>query len=160
MPNRARVGFPADRLYSMGERRADNTFLIITFLGFTAPTKMRALRFSEEKGLRLEVVPKPNVDIGEALIKLLRVGICSTDLEITRGYVPGFDFTLGHEFVGVVVEENKSPGDGNPSLIGKRVVGEINCRCCECHHPDPIFVRVSHNINKLIYLSTTYFNNV
>ena len=38
---------------------------------------------------------------GEALIKVLRAGICNTDLEILRGYM-GFQGILGHEFVGVV----------------------------------------------------------
>lgn len=43
---------------------------------------------------------------------------------------------LGHEFVGVVER-----CDSNPALVGKRVVGEINCRSGPCNHPDPIFVR-------------------
>ena len=44
------------------------------------------------------------------------------DLEILKGYVPGFDGVIGHEFVGTV-KECKS----KPELEGKRVVGEINC---------------------------------
>lgn len=52
--------------------------------------------------------------------------ICSTDIEITRGY-SGFEGTLGHEFVGIV--EN-SPD--RPDLSGKRVVGEINVGCGDC----------------------------
>ena len=80
-------------------------------------------------------VPRASID-GEAVIKVLRAGICSTDLEITRGYVPGYDHTLGHEFVGRVVD---APGE--PSLVGSRVVGEINCPCEPCTHPDPVFVR-------------------
>lgn len=62
---------------------------------------------------------------GEALIQVICAGICNTDLEIVKGYA-GFLGTLGHEFVGRVVE---SP-DG--SLIGQRVVGEINAGCGEC----------------------------
>lgn len=97
---------------------------------------MKALRFSEEKGLRVEEVPVPEPASSEALIKIIRAGVCSTDLEIIRGYVPGFNFTLGHEFVGVVEQ-----APGNPELIGRRVVGEINCKCAACNHPEPIFVR-------------------
>ena len=44
------------------------------------------------------------------------------DLEIIKDYVPGYDNVLGHEFVGRV-ESCKS----RPDLIGKRVIGEINC---------------------------------
>lgn len=42
------------------------------------------------------------------------------DLEIIKGYVPGYDSTLGHEFVGMV-----AACESNPSLVGKRVV----CQC-------------------------------
>ena len=46
-------------------------------------------------------VPKPQPQPGQALIRVLRAGICNTDLEIWNGYM---DFTgiLGHEFVSVV----------------------------------------------------------
>jgi threonine dehydrogenase-like Zn-dependent dehydrogenase len=44
------------------------------------------------------------------------------DLEITSGYVPGYNHTLGHEFVGLVEQCSCQP-----ELEGKRVVGEINC---------------------------------
>lgn len=68
--------------------------------------------------------PKPVPPKGEALIKVLMAGICNTDIEITKGYM-GFTGVLGHEFVGIVEEIN---GD-DQWLMGKRVVGEINCAC-------------------------------
>lgn len=74
--------------------------------------------------------PDPTPLPGEALIRVTRAGICNTDLEIVKGYM-GFTGVLGHEFVGVVEE---SP---DKQLVGKRVVGEINCPCgtCElCRH--------------------------
>ena len=73
--------------------------------------------------------PKPEPQQGEALIKVNTIGICNTDFEITKGYM-GYKGILGHEFTGVVEEIN---GD-NKSLIGKRVVGEINCGCKECDY--------------------------
>ena len=97
---------------------------------------MNALQFSDAEGLRVQHVEIPKPSQSEALIMISRAGCCSTDFQIIDGYVPGFNHTLGHEFVGVVVE---SPSD--PSLINRRVVGEINCKCAECHHPDPIFRR-------------------
>ena len=39
----------------------------------------------------------------EALIKIRKAGICSTDLELVNGYYP-YTGILGHEFVGEVVE--------------------------------------------------------
>ncbi len=53
-----------------------------------------------------------------------RVAVCNTDIEITKGYM-GFHGIPGHEFVGVVEETN----DSDQGLLGKRVVGEINCAC-------------------------------
>jgi alcohol dehydrogenase len=87
-----------------------------------------------------------------ARIRLIAAGICSTDLELQRGYY-GFRGTPGHEFVGVVTEVN--PGEEDSALagdmnraprherparliacstdwIGQRVAGEINLACGMC----------------------------
>ena len=71
-------------------------------------------------------LPVPEVKPGMALIKLRLAGICSTDLEMARGYYPFIGVT-GHEFVGEVME-----APGNETWIGKRVVGEISIMCGEC----------------------------
>lgn len=84
---------------------------------------MKALRF-ENNQLKLTEIAKPN-DENEALIRVLKSGICNTDVEIVRGYA-GFSGTIGHEFVGVVEESD------DKNLIGKRVVGEINAGCGVC----------------------------
>ena len=68
---------------------------------------------------------RPRRSEGFALIRLLYGGICNTDLELQRGYY-GFRGTPGHEFVGTVEEADA------PSLVGKRVVGEINLACGAC----------------------------
>jgi len=70
-------------------------------------------------------VPLPRVPAGFARIRLLAAGICSTDLELQRGYY-GFSGTPGHEFVGEVTHAEDA------SWIGKRVVGEINLACGVC----------------------------
>lgn len=87
---------------------------------------MRALWLEDQKLSFRPQVPKPVVGQGEALIQVLLAGVCSTDLELLRGYYP-FTGILGHEFVGRVVS---SPGD--PTWTGMRVVGEINIACGEC----------------------------
>lgn len=85
---------------------------------------MKAIRF-DTTGLKLADVPTP-ASGDEALIRVTTSGICSTDLEIIRGYAQ-FHGTLGHEFVGVVEE-----AEAAPQLVGKRVVGEINAGCGTC----------------------------
>lgn len=87
---------------------------------------MRALILSKGS-LRVKEVPDPQPGPGEALVKVLTAGICNTDLELARGYM-NFNGTLGHEFVGVVEQAE------NPHLVGKRVVGEINCVCHQCQY--------------------------
>jgi len=85
---------------------------------------MRALVFDQTLSFRPRH-PEPPADQGDTLLKVRQAGICATDLEITKGYM-GFRGTLGHEFVADVVE---SP---DKSLLGQRVVGEINCVCGRC----------------------------
>jgi threonine dehydrogenase-like Zn-dependent dehydrogenase len=69
----------------------------------------------------------PNPPHGEALIAVHLAGICSTDIELTRGYKGGFRGILGHEFVGMVVA-----APGAEEWVGRRVVGEINIGCGRC----------------------------
>ena len=81
----------------------------------------------EKQQLQLKSdLPIPEPTPGEARVKVLRAGICNTDLELLRGYYP-YNGILGHEFVGIVES-------GVPNLVGKRVVGEINAACGKCHY--------------------------
>src|ERR1044072_4273219 len=66
--------------------------------------------------------PAPTPADGEVLVRVVRAGVCETDLQLIKGYM-GFRGVLGHEFVGVA---ESSP------LAGRRVVGEINCACWTC----------------------------
>ena len=78
----------------------------------------------ENNRIDLRDVPrtrKPN----EALIRIRKAGICSTDLELVKGYYP-YTGIIGHEFVGEVIEAE------DPAWIDQRVVGEINAVCNEC----------------------------
>src|SRR4028119_71005 len=85
---------------------------------------MKALRYTNNQ-LELAEIPAPETE-SEAVMRVLKSGICNTDLEIARGYA-GFSGTIGHEFVGIVEK-----ADDRPELIGKRVVGEINAGCGKC----------------------------
>jgi threonine dehydrogenase-like Zn-dependent dehydrogenase len=84
---------------------------------------MRAL-WLENNQIALRDLPQPNKP-NEALIKIRKAGICSTDLELVKGYYP-YAGVLGHEFVGDVVNAPES------SWIGARVVGDINAVCGAC----------------------------
>ena len=66
----------------------------------------------------------PRADELTAVVRVRLAGLCSTDLQIFKGYM-GFHGIPGHEFVG---EVDKGPAD----WVGKRVVGEINFGCGRC----------------------------
>ncbi len=85
---------------------------------------MKALWFENKKlQLRTDIsVPSPGE--GEVLIRVKCTGICSTDLELLKGYY-SFQGIPGHEFVGIVEQ-------GPDAWVGKRVVGEINIACGHC----------------------------
>lgn len=78
----------------------------------------------KDRSAGIQVLPEPVPSEGEVMIRVRTAGICATDLEIIRGYA-GFEGIIGHEFVGEVVS-------GSQNLVGKRVVGEINCVCGKC----------------------------
>jgi len=84
---------------------------------------MQAL-WLENQQLNLREVPEPTRP-GEALIRVRKAGVCSTDLELVKGYYP-FTGIIGHEFVGDVVECD------DPAWVDHRVVGEINVTCGNC----------------------------
>ena len=70
--------------------------------------------------------PMPKADDWTALVKVHLAGICSTDLQIFKGYMD-FQGVPGHECVGSVVQ-------GPQELMNKRVVGEINFACGGCDY--------------------------
>jgi alcohol dehydrogenase len=85
---------------------------------------MQAVHLENRRATVVDV-REPRRPRGHASIRLLLGGICNTDLELLRGYY-GFAGVPGHEFVGEVVAASDT------SLVGRRVVGEINLACSKC----------------------------
>lgn len=88
---------------------------------------MRAVIY-DGQNYSLNETPTPTPRADESLIRVLKTGICNTDLEIFNGYM-GFRGIPGHEFVGIVEQ-------GPREWVGQRVVGEINiadgvCDMCQ-----------------------------
>jgi threonine 3-dehydrogenase len=89
-----------------------------------------------EPGLWLTDVPMPVVGEGEVLVRVLRTGICGTDLHIHRWdawaqkHVP-VPLVVGHEFVGEVVEAGPKVLD---IAVGDLVSGEGHVVCGACRN--------------------------
>lgn len=98
---------------------------------------MKALvKSKREPGLWLEDVPEPAIGINDLLIRVLRTGICGTDLHIydwdawAQRTVPT-PLVIGHEFVGEVVEIGANVNDFHPGDI---VSGEGHLVCGRCRN--------------------------
>lgn len=87
---------------------------------------MKALVYENSSVKLVNDYAKPVINQEESLVKILIAAICNTDKEIIKGYKPDFSGIIGHEFVGIVEQSS------DKSLIGKRVVGELNAGCKEC----------------------------
>ena len=96
---------------------------------------MKALvKTAPEPGLHLIDVPEPVAGPNEVLVKVLRTGICGTDLHIdqwnpwAQRVVPT-PLTIGHEFCGEIVELGSAVEDLE---VGMFVSGEGHYVCGRC----------------------------
>jgi (R,R)-butanediol dehydrogenase/meso-butanediol dehydrogenase/diacetyl reductase len=92
---------------------------------------MKAAVYHGRGDIRIESVPEPSVRPGEVVLEVLRSAICGTDAsEWSHGpLLARPPVTLGHEFVGRVVEV----GDGVADLrVGDRIVSGAGVSCGEC----------------------------
>src|SRR6195256_4068431 len=99
--------------------------------------KMKArVKKKSEPGIWLEDVPVPAIGINDVLIRVLRTGICGTDLHIYK-WDAGAQRTIpvpmavGHEFVGAIVEVGSNVMDFR---IGEIVSGEGHVVCGHCRN--------------------------
>ncbi len=89
-----------------------------------------------KEGLWLEKVEKPKLKYGEVMIKIRKTSICGTDIHIynwdqwSQQTIP-VPMTIGHEFVGEIVEL----GQGVVDLkVGDIVSGEGHIVCGKCRN--------------------------
>jgi len=87
-------------------------------------------------GLELIDVPVPAVGINDVLVRVQKTGICGTDLHIEAWDAWAQNaikppLTIGHEFVGEIVEVGANVTDFTP---GDHVSGEGHVVCGRCRH--------------------------
>ncbi len=98
---------------------------------------VRALRKVEAApGLELVDIPEPDVGPGEVKIRVLRAGLCGTDLHLQSwdawaAATVVTPMTIGHEFYGEVVEVGR---DVTNVTAGQRASGEGHIVCGMCRN--------------------------
>src|SRR4249919_3589439 len=100
-------------------------------------SKVKALVKSHAKpGLWLEDIPEPAIGINDVLIRVLRTGICGSDIHIydwdewARQTIP-VPMAIGHEFVGEIAAVGSNVIDFHP---GELVSGEGHVVCGRCRN--------------------------
>lgn len=92
---------------------------------------MRAVTFQAPGEVRVEEKPEPEIRAADdAVVRVEASGICGSDLHIYHGRVqvePGF--TIGHEFVGTVLEVGS---EVERVAVGDRVLGCFHTACATC----------------------------
>ena len=92
---------------------------------------MRAVTFQAPGEVAVETRPDPELESAEdAVVRIDASGICGSDLHIYHGRVkiePGF--TIGHEFVGTVLEAGEQV---TRVAAGDRVLGCFHTACGKC----------------------------
>jgi threonine 3-dehydrogenase len=98
---------------------------------------MKALvKIGAEPGLWMQDVPVPGIGRDDVLIRVLRSGVCGTDLHIyewdgwAQANVP-VPLVIGHEFVGEIVELGSDVRD---LAVGDLVSGEGHLVCGRCRN--------------------------
>jgi 2-desacetyl-2-hydroxyethyl bacteriochlorophyllide A dehydrogenase len=92
---------------------------------------MRAVTFQGPGEVRVSDVPEPELAApSDAIVRIEATGVCGSDLHIYHGRVqiePGF--TIGHEYVGTVLEVGEDVHDVS---VGDRVLGCFQTACGRC----------------------------
>ncbi len=98
---------------------------------------MRALRkVTAGPGLELVDVPEPECGPKDVTVRVLRAGLCGTDLHLEQwddwaAATVTAPMTIGHEFFGEVVEVGS---DVDHVAVGDRVSGEGHVVCASCRN--------------------------
>ncbi len=96
---------------------------------------LSSLRTAPGAFLQLEDVPRPHLEAGHVLLRVVACGVCRTDLHIVEGDLPQLKQQLipGHQIVGEVIE-----GATSELPLGARVgvswMGGVDGDCWYCRH--------------------------
>lgn len=102
---------------------------------------MKALVLKGKARLELTEMPKPVCDEGQALVKVIAVGVCGSDINSYKGLNALLEYprVMGHETCGVIEELSDRTGDSG-FQVGDKVIlmPYLNCgHCIACRKGKP-----------------------
>ena len=85
--------------------------------------------------LQMEEVPRPQLEAGHVLLRVVACGVCRTDLHIAEGDLPQIKQELipGHQIVGEVIE-GATTGLPLGARVGVSWMGGVDGDCWYCRH--------------------------
>lgn len=89
---------------------------------------MRAVALKGKREFELKEIDEPVIDNENVIIKVLKAGICGSDLHYFEMGEPN-GLIMGHEFCGEVI----NPGNRSDLKVGDRVTALPISPCLECH---------------------------
>jgi 2-desacetyl-2-hydroxyethyl bacteriochlorophyllide A dehydrogenase len=127
----------------MGARRANSETIFASVDAcaryLEEMNRMKALVMHGPRDLRVELVPKPKIQPGEALLRVRRVGLCGSDLNSYRGCNPLVTYPRipGHEIAATVVELSETHSAFRPGM-DVTLSPYTNCgECSACRNARP-----------------------
>ena len=91
---------------------------------------MKAIRYHGQKDFRVDQVEDPKVqDANDAVVRIERTAICGSDLHLYHGETIPAEFTMGHEFLGVIEDVG---ADVRRFRRGDRVLVSCTIGCGGC----------------------------
>ena len=93
---------------------------------------MKAVYLKEPNDISIKEIAKPEFKEGYALIKIVSMGICGSDIGAFRGANPMVSYprVIGHELAGIVEQIGENP---KGIKVGDRVVVDPYVYCGECY---------------------------
>lgn len=92
---------------------------------------MKSIVCEKPNVFKMTIEKAPSIRLGEALVRIKRIGICGTDLHAYKGNQPFFSYprVLGHELSGVIEEVERNP---EGLQVGDRVAIMPYLSCGNC----------------------------
>jgi L-iditol 2-dehydrogenase len=91
---------------------------------------MKVAMYYNQKGIRTEEMPTPEISEDEALVEMKSCGICGSDL--MEWYLkPRAPLVLGHEPAGIIIKKGSKVDKFN---VGDRVFVHHHVACLACHY--------------------------